>query len=184
MEGLLSGLSTTTLDSKSQNLLWWISHEQKASHAPPIILRQTVIDPTPAHKFLGVYFDQELRWHCHVDYVVSKASRWISLFKRITRSRSGLPLQLLRGLYIAVAVPKITYAADVWYSHNGKVFARDVTQSDMKLSYSRESRQTVRMTILILRGEASCLMYSLDTTRHRLNKGIDETDIDFLPLLL
>ena len=53
---------------------------------PPIVLRQTVIDPTPAHKFLGVYFDQELRWHRHVDYAMSKASRWISLFKRITRS--------------------------------------------------------------------------------------------------
>ena len=83
---------------------------------PPLILRQTIITPTTHHKFLGVIFDQDLRWRQHTDYTVAKASKWISLFKRITKTQSGLLSQLLRRLYIAVAVPKITYAADVWFT--------------------------------------------------------------------
>jgi hypothetical protein len=83
---------------------------------PPIRLRQTVITPTTSHKFLGVIFDQELRWKLQVEHAVAKASRWVSLFKRIARNRSGLSSPLLRRLYKAVAIPKITYAADVWFT--------------------------------------------------------------------
>ena len=75
---------------------------------PPIILRQTTIEPTMHHKFLGVYFNQELWWRQHIDYTVSRATKWIPLFKRITRTQSGLSSQLLRHLNIAVVVPKIT----------------------------------------------------------------------------
>jgi hypothetical protein len=69
-----------------------------------------------SHKFLGVLFDQELRWNAHVEYAVAKATRWVSLFKRIARNRSGLSAPLLRRLYKAVAIPKATYAADVWFT--------------------------------------------------------------------
>ena len=48
--------------------------------------------------------------------MVAKASRWVSLFKRIARNRLGLSSPLLRRLYRAVAIPKITYAADVWFT--------------------------------------------------------------------
>jgi hypothetical protein len=83
---------------------------------PPLRLRQTVIKPSVSHKFLGVIFDQDLRWKLQVENVVAKASRWVSLFKRIARNRSGLSSPLLRRLYRAVAIPKITYAADVWFT--------------------------------------------------------------------
>lgn len=83
---------------------------------PPLRLRQTTITPAPSHKFLGVIFDQELRWNLQVEHAVAKASKWVSLFRRIARNRSGLSAPLLRRLYKAVAVPKATYAADVWFT--------------------------------------------------------------------
>ena len=83
---------------------------------PPLRLRQTIITPVQSYKFLGVMFDQELRWHAQVEHAVAKAARWVSLFKRIAKNRSGLSAPLLRRLYKAVAVPKAAYAADVWFT--------------------------------------------------------------------
>ena len=40
---------------------------------PPLILHQTVIEPTTHHKFLGVTFDQDLCWRQHTDYTVAKS---------------------------------------------------------------------------------------------------------------
>ena len=83
---------------------------------PSLRIRQTTIPSAVSHKFLGVIFDQELRWKLHVDYAVAKATKWVSLFKRIARNRSGLSAPLLRRLYKAVAIPKAAYAADVWFT--------------------------------------------------------------------
>ena len=83
---------------------------------PLLRLRQTTITPTPFHKFLGVMFDQGLQWNIQVEHAVAQASKWVSLFKRIARNRSGLSAPLLRRLHNAVAVPKATYVADVWFT--------------------------------------------------------------------
>ena len=93
---------------------WWASQENPLSW--PIRLRQTVITPSASHEFLGVIFDQELRWKLQVEHAVMKASKWVSLFKRIAKNRSGLSSPLLRRLYRAVAIPKATYTADVWFT--------------------------------------------------------------------
>ena len=82
----------------------------------PIRVRDILIQPSPTYKFLGVIFDQELRWKPQVEYAFAKAMKWIMLFKRIAKNRSGISSQLLRRLYTAVAIPKITYAADVWFT--------------------------------------------------------------------
>ena len=83
---------------------------------PPLRIRQTTIPSVISHKFLGVIFDQELQWKLHVDYAVAKSTKWVSLFKRIARNRSGLSAPLLRRLYKAVAIPKAAYAADIWFT--------------------------------------------------------------------
>jgi ribonuclease HI len=37
-------------------------------------------------------------------------------FRRLTRISTGISIRLMRRLYIAVALPKMTYALDVWYT--------------------------------------------------------------------
>ena len=37
-------------------------------------------------------------------------------FRRLTRISTGLSIQLMHWLYIAVAIPKMMYAVDVWYT--------------------------------------------------------------------
>jgi hypothetical protein len=89
---------------------------RKDMDKPPIRIGNNMIHPTPTHRFLGVIFDHKLCWKPQVEFAVAKASKWTALFKRIARNRSGLSAQLLRRLYIAVATPKIIYAADVWFT--------------------------------------------------------------------
>ena len=83
---------------------------------PDLYIRNILIQPAPTHKFLGVVIDQELRWKPQVEYAYAKVMAWITLFKRIARNRLGISSIMLRRLYIAVAIPKIIYAADVWFT--------------------------------------------------------------------
>jgi hypothetical protein len=61
-------------------------------------------------------FDQELCWHEQTCNTIEKTTKWIMLFKRLARSTVGLSAKMMRQLYTAVAIPKMTYAADVWYT--------------------------------------------------------------------
>jgi hypothetical protein len=48
--------------------------------------------------------------------MVEKTTKWIMLFKRLARTGVGLSAKMMRQLYTAVALPKMTYTADVWYT--------------------------------------------------------------------
>ena len=46
--------------------------------------------------------------------MVAKGQAWVAQIQRIARVTKGVPPALLRRLYLAVAVPRIFYAADVF----------------------------------------------------------------------
>ncbi|KAF5327397.1 hypothetical protein D9619_004072 [Psilocybe cf. subviscida] len=50
-----------------------------------------------------------------LDAAISKTHKWVMLFKRLARTARGLNGALMRHLYRAVGLPKLTYAADIWY---------------------------------------------------------------------
>jgi ribonuclease HI/endonuclease/exonuclease/phosphatase family metal-dependent hydrolase len=83
---------------------------------PSLILRGHQIESAPAATFLGVRIDRELRWREQGDAMVAKGQAWAAQIQRIARVKKGVPPSLLRRLYLAVAVPKIYYAADVCLS--------------------------------------------------------------------
>ena len=47
--------------------------------------------------------------------VCEKAIKWTMAFKHFTRTAAGIQMNEARKLYNAVAVPKITYTADLWF---------------------------------------------------------------------
>src|SRR5882724_10523435 len=59
--------------------------------------------------------DQELRWNQQASYNISKVAVWMQALRRLARPSMGIRLVLLRQLYLAVAVSKLAYVADVWY---------------------------------------------------------------------
>jgi ribonuclease HI len=78
--------------------------------------RKTVqVRPSPNAKLLGVILDSRLTWAAHHEKVREKAVKWTMAFKRFTRTAAGMGMNEARKLYNAVAVPKITYAADLWF---------------------------------------------------------------------
>jgi hypothetical protein len=72
------------------------------------------IAPVKSHKHLGIVLDQALQWHKQANTAIAKATKWILLFCRLANTWRGMRPEQMRWLYMAVAVPKALYAADVW----------------------------------------------------------------------
>ena len=90
---------------------------------PDFHLRDDVIKPSTAHKYLGIIFDQELRWWEQVERAMATAAKWTLQFRHLTKPSTGIRSRFMRQLYCAVAIPKFMYTADVWYAithHNGE----------------------------------------------------------------
>ena len=98
------------------------SHE-KAKGVQPLTLTQPIgginhihqIKPSPNAKLLGVVLDERLSWSAQHERVREKAVKWTSAFRRYTKVTLGIRMIDARRLYNAVAVPRICYAADIWY---------------------------------------------------------------------
>ena len=51
----------------------------------PIHIQQKIIPTIKEHKFRGVILDQELRWNDHVNYALSKGTKWITQYRRLAK---------------------------------------------------------------------------------------------------
>ena len=83
---------------------------------PNLHLHDAVIRPSLTHKYLGIIFDQELRWREQAEHAAATAAKWTLQFRRLMRPSTSIRSKFMRQLYCAVAIPKFTYAADVWYT--------------------------------------------------------------------
>ena len=76
----------------------------------------SAIKAVNSYKYLGVIFDAALKWSLHHAKVVATATFWASQIWRISKPASGMPASGVRQLYNTVAVPGLTYGAEVWYT--------------------------------------------------------------------
>ena len=88
----------------------------KQTAHPHINIRGTIITPTISHKFLGVIVDERLSWHHHINYAIGKGTAYTLQLYRLATASKGLPLMLMCQLYTSVAIPKLLYAIDVWFT--------------------------------------------------------------------
>jgi ribonuclease HI len=82
---------------------------------PALRLRGRIIKEVDSYKYLGVHIDSQLRWRIQENGAIAKATSYILMFRRLTRTKLGIRPRLMRLLFVSVAVPKMTYALDVWY---------------------------------------------------------------------
>jgi len=80
----------------------------------PIFIWGTKVPTVSSHKFLGVIIDQELRWKEQVNYALQKGTAWVTQYRRLAKPSRGLSAKHMRRFYIAVAIPKILYVADLF----------------------------------------------------------------------
>ncbi|KIK13673.1 hypothetical protein PISMIDRAFT_17820 [Pisolithus microcarpus 441] len=88
--------------------------QSRSRQRVPITLRGVRIDPSPTHRFLGVMVDHELRWKSHAAHAIAKGTRHAMMLRRLSSTTWGIPLKLMRQLFTATVLPKITYGASVW----------------------------------------------------------------------
>ncbi|KEP45734.1 putative reverse transcriptase from transposon X-element protein [Rhizoctonia solani 123E] len=82
---------------------------------PPLRIRDQVITPVKSHTLLGVIFDQTLNWREQCDKALAKGQKWAGQLNRLARMSYGTSAQTARRLYLSIAVPCFTYAADIWF---------------------------------------------------------------------
>ena len=78
----------------------------------PIIIGGNVIKRANTYKILGVIMDNDLKWNCHVDYIIKKACKKLYSLRVLRRARVSQP-NILR-IYLSTVRPVLEYAVPVW----------------------------------------------------------------------
>ena len=79
-----------------------------------IIIGGKVIKRVNTYKILGVIMDNDLKWNCHVDYIIKKARKKLYSLRVLRRARVS-QLNILR-IYLSTVRPVLEYAVPVWQS--------------------------------------------------------------------
>lgn len=83
---------------------------------PSITITGREITAKSSHTFLGLIMDQELRFKEQVARALARGTAWALQFRRLSKPSSGMPGQYARRLYLSVAIPRMLYAADIFYT--------------------------------------------------------------------
>jgi len=67
-----------------------------------IRVNDITITPEKEAPYLGVIFDQKLKFHSHLDYVTRKGTKFALALSSIARITWGTPFKYVRRLYTAV----------------------------------------------------------------------------------
>jgi hypothetical protein len=87
---------------------------------PKLVLDGQEVNEVDCFKYLGIQIDAQLRWKEQAQRATANATKWILQYRRLTRPSTGVGSKLMRQLYLSVALPKITYGLDVWYTPPSK----------------------------------------------------------------
>ena len=108
------------------------------------------IKSVKSHGFLGVIFDEELRWKEQRARVLEKAAKWTSLFRRISRVNRGLKPDAARRLHQSVLIPHVTYAADIWWQAPSREGSKKRTKG--AVGFTKQLQSIQRMSALNITG--------------------------------
>ena len=76
-----------------------------------IMLQNELIERKACVRYLGVYIDENLKWHSHIAHVVSTISRNLGIMGRAKYLLASRDLMLL---YNSLILPHLSYCAMVW----------------------------------------------------------------------
>jgi ribonuclease HI len=81
---------------------------------PPLRINGQEVPVKDHHKFLGVILDRTLSFKEQGAAAIAKGDYFISAFRRLAKPTVGVPPRIFRHFYLAVAVPRMLYAASIW----------------------------------------------------------------------
>ena len=86
---------------------------------PDITIKDTKIERVESFNFLGVIFDQHMKWNCHVNNIALKLSRTIGIFYKL---KHFLPSYILKMLYNSLILPHLSYGILAWGTSSEHLF--------------------------------------------------------------
>ena len=95
----------------SKYILVHFTHNRQQMTDASLKIDKIVIQPSKEARYLGVVFDQELRFKCHIQQAIRKGT---SALNRIANCHLGAPYQQICQLFQAVVAPRLDYAAVIW----------------------------------------------------------------------
>ena len=95
-------------------LVHYTRNRRQATDAA-ITVGDITIKPFSEVKYLGVIFDQELRFKSQLQYVVKKGTNAALALASITKNGWGVQYKYARQLFNAVIAPRMDYGAIVWH---------------------------------------------------------------------
>ena len=117
---------------------------------PIFKLERTTVKEVESYKYLGVQIDAQLRWNEQTQRAIANATKWLLQFRRLARVSTGVNAKLMRQLYLTVALPKITYGIDIWYSPPTKPVG--YTKNIGSVNALRRLQKTQRKVTLAITG--------------------------------
>jgi hypothetical protein len=91
---------------------------------PSITINNVSIMPTATLKHLGVYLDDSLTFHHHVDQAVSEGYKCLAKFTRLRHQYRGLSTYTALHLIRAALLPKMLWASPVWWTGSPYILNR------------------------------------------------------------
>ena len=88
-----------------------ISNKPNAHLHPDLTLEGHVIDKVLNHKHLGITISHNLRWNCHIDDIVTKASKKLDLMRGL---KYKLDRRSLETIYMSFIRPCVEYGDILW----------------------------------------------------------------------
>ncbi|KAH8823902.1 hypothetical protein DL96DRAFT_1468875, partial [Flagelloscypha sp. PMI_526] len=114
--GLVFGLEKTLAITYTCRTVTNSEGKRVRETAPTLTLKGRTLARRNTLRLLGLTLDDKLNWKEQEESVLVKGTTWIGQIKRLGRVYGGVPAKLMRRLYVAVVVPKLTYALEVWYT--------------------------------------------------------------------
>jgi hypothetical protein len=115
-----------------------------------LYLKDKLVCIEPSYKHLGIHVDSQLCWTTQMHKAIAKATKWIMLYRRLTKPSLGLSAKFMRRLYITVAILKMTYGLDVWYMPPHKPLCKKKNSGSIKAL--REFHKLQRVAMLAING--------------------------------
>jgi ribonuclease HI len=123
-------------------------------------------------KILGVLIDKELRWKEQRASALKKGQDWVMQFARLSRVSGGVASACMRQLYLAIAIPRMLYAAEIFLTPQQR---RRREGGDDSTPYSQS---TLRHLISVQRQAALLITGAMRTTA----TDIIEAHANLLPI--
>jgi hypothetical protein len=133
----------------SKLMLMDFAHQNSTKPHPHLTLLNKTIKPTTSTKYLGVIFDQHLKWMTQHAYVTEKGSKWSAQICRATRPSWGVTPQYTWRLYISVALPRVLYAVDIWCTPPHSIEAGPKRKGSLSVIKKLTSTQRAGMTAIM-----------------------------------